>query len=276
MNRYSLYLFSIVWKMLPFRYLKQFIFSLYLSLVRGKKTTKSINGIVYDLDLSEMIDVCIYLSRFEKDVSDFISRECKPGFYVIDVGANVGAHCLSFASLVGESGKVFAFEPTTFAFKKLTKNISLNNFNNINAYQIALSNLNSKSQLIQYRSSWKTNGQNIPMSNFVDFVKLDDWADEFNLSNLDLLKIDVDGNEFSVLAGAVLTLTKYKPVIIAEVGAWHFIEGENPWSLLESIGYSFWNLTTNYEYSDLSEIRGLLPTSDPDMSFSINILAKCT
>jgi hypothetical protein len=45
---------------------------------------------------------------------------------VLDIGANAGSHTLPLVKLVGESGKVIAFEPTAYAFKKLIRNIEYN------------------------------------------------------------------------------------------------------------------------------------------------------
>ena len=38
-------------------------------------------------------------------------RLVRPGHYVVDAGAHIGVHTLTFARLVGQQGKVFAFEP---------------------------------------------------------------------------------------------------------------------------------------------------------------------
>ena len=49
-----------------------------------------------------------------------------PGSLVLDIGANIGAHTLHLSKLVGPSGRVMAFEPTDFAFRKLRRNLELN------------------------------------------------------------------------------------------------------------------------------------------------------
>ena len=45
---------------------------------------------------------------------------------VLDIGASIGAHTLLLASLVGPNGRVMAFEPDDFAFRKLRRNLDLN------------------------------------------------------------------------------------------------------------------------------------------------------
>lgn len=85
-----------------------------------------------------------------------IQNLCKPGFIVLDIGANIGAHALCLARIVGESGKVFAFEPTDYAYQELVCNISLNQFKNIVPIKIVLSDRNLLRRSSQFRSSWPT------------------------------------------------------------------------------------------------------------------------
>lgn len=264
-----------VWSMLPRGFLRQYAWDCFLWWVRGKKKIATVEGITFDLDLGEIIDVCLYVNRFEKEVTNFIDATTKDGFAVLDIGANIGAHCLRFARLVGSKGMVYAFEPTDYAFGKLQKNISLNRFNNILPSRVALSNQSLSQQTISYRSSWRTDRKQIPMSSVVDFVKLDDWAKENAVQRVDIIKIDVDGNEFYVLDGGRKLLDQFKPFVIAEVGAWHFEDPQrNPWAILARLGYSFWDLQNKTEYKTLEQLRNRLPETDPEMGFSINVAAS--
>ena len=58
------------------------------------------------------------------------ARFCRPGDYVVDVGANIGTHTLAFARLVGERGRVFAFEPQRMVAQVLAANAALNSLTN--------------------------------------------------------------------------------------------------------------------------------------------------
>jgi FkbM family methyltransferase len=263
------------WRYMPFKFVRQMAWNLFLWMVRDKKTIKEIDGVTFDLDLGEMIDACIYVNRFEKEVTCFIDIAAKPGMVVLDIGANIGAHCLRFARIVGEGGKVYAFEPTEYAYAKLQRNIALNKFSNIEPYRVALSNQNLLRQKIDYRSSWKTDGTQAQGVSVVDFIRLDDWAKGVPLVSVDIIKIDVDGNEFSVLYGGRELLSRFKPIVIAEVGAWHFADIEtNPWAILYEMGYRFWDLQSMCEYLTLEQLKERLPQKDPNMGFSINVVAK--
>src|SRR5260221_2442029 len=85
------------------------------------------DGIAYDLDLSQGIDFAIYLGgMFERDTARALIRLVEPSSLVVDIGANIGAHTLRLAKLVGPHGQGLAFEPTEFAFAKLKQNLKLN------------------------------------------------------------------------------------------------------------------------------------------------------
>src|SRR5271169_5459592 len=84
-------------------------------------------GLMWHLDLSEGIDFSIYLlGAFERSTVVTLEKLVKSGDVVMDIGANIGAHTLGLARSVGPSGRVFAFEPTDFAFEKLKRNLALN------------------------------------------------------------------------------------------------------------------------------------------------------
>ena len=113
------------------RALRSFYYSVFCAMVRNRIVEATIDGIKYKLDLGESIDVAIYLNRYELDVSDAIKELCRPEFIVFDIGANIGAHTLRFADIVGSTGKVYAFEPTDYAYSKLVANVVLNKFDNL-------------------------------------------------------------------------------------------------------------------------------------------------
>jgi hypothetical protein len=83
-------------------------------------------GLRWMLDLDEGIDFSIFLlGSFEPDAVRCFEKRIKPGDVVLDIGANIGAHTLRLARLVGSSGRVLAFEPTIYAYAKLRSNLEL-------------------------------------------------------------------------------------------------------------------------------------------------------
>ena len=62
----------------------------------------------------------------------------RPGHVVVDVGANIGYYTLAAWRLVGEGGRVLAFEPTPATFRRLRENTDLNAARNVETYNLAL------------------------------------------------------------------------------------------------------------------------------------------
>lgn len=264
-----------VYRRTPSARMKQFYLDVLYTFIRGRQVRATIDGLTYDLNLSEVIDVSIYFGRYEPDVTAAFERFCRPGDVVIDIGANVGAHTLRIATLVGETGRVYAFEPMDYAFSKLSNNVALNPFKSIQTVRLALSDRNLPQQTINFRSSWLTSRARMDSPSVVDFVRLDDWCAMNHVDSVNLIKIDVDGNEFPVLAGGRELIEKCRPVLLMEAAGLHFESPErNPFALLKSLGYRFWNALSGEEYAELDQLKSVFPPNDLEMSFSINLIAS--
>lgn len=258
----------------PFPSLRKFYFDTYSHLVRNSQVIANIDGVNFELELGELIDLALYLGKFEPTVVDAIKRFCHPGMVVLDIGANIGAHGLRLGSIVGRKGRVYAFEPTTIAFTKLGRNLALNPQLNVSIFRVALSNESQVNRTISFRSSWRTDGSQKDSTCDVDFVRLDDWARINGVNHIDLIKLDVDGNEFGVLSGGADLLTRCKPIFLMEMVGPHFSDStRNPFLFLESLGYEFSNIDTGVKYTGVDEMSNLIPSNDYGMTISMNILA---
>lgn len=260
-----------VYRATPFQPLRQLYFNSFLRLVRHQRVVRTVEGMTFELDLGEMIDACLFLGQFERDIVALIERLTPAGGTVIDVGANVGAHTLRFAKQVGRSGRVLAVEPTDYAYHKLVKNLSLNEYPHVTAVQLALAERPARQQTISFRSSWRSDGRQHVATTVVDFVTLDEWCALEAIGRVDLMKLDVDGHEFGVLAGGRRLLQECRPAMLMETGAWHFEDAtRNPLVLLRDLGYRFWDTKTLQEFRDVDAIQRNLPG---DKDISINVLA---
>lgn len=274
MSRIFIRAAELLWKITPLKFARDFYLYTFLRLARNRNTVATVEGMTFALDLGEMIDVCVYLQQFERDVVNAIERYCSPGWIVFDIGANIGAHCLRFAKTTGPQGKVYAFEPTDFAYRKLQKNVSLNPFKHVYPFQIALADQNLKRQTINFQSSWRTDGNSVETRGLVDLVRLDDWCLENKVERVDLIKLDVDGNEFPVLSGGRELLLSARPLIFMEVGAWHFENpSRNPLQMLREMDYRFWDIKSLAEFHDLDAIRSFLSAKAREKAESINLIA---
>lgn len=260
----------------PCKSLRSIYYRTFCAMVRNRIVQASIDGINYKLDIGETIDLALFLNRYEPDMTAAIQKLCRPGFTVLDIGANIGAHALRLAKIVGESGRVYAFEPTDYAYRKLGKNISLNLFKNITPIQIALSDKNLLRQCINFRSSWPTKGKPVEQESIVDFTKLDDWCKKENVEHVDLIKLDVDGNEYSVIAGAESLLTRHRPLILMEVWGPNFSDhSKNPFVLLNKLGYRFFHIDTGEEYASIDDLRAIVSLDGKLLDYSFGIVARC-
>jgi len=260
----------------PWLLVRSFLFNTFCSLVKNREVLASIDGVNFRLDLGEVVDLCLYLGRYEPDMTAAIETHCQTGYTVLDIGANIGAHALRLAKIVGDSGKVYAFEPTDYAYNKLAHNISLNWFTNIVPQQLALSDVSQPQKKIRFRSSWPTNGQPIERESNVDFIRLDDWCKNENVRQVDLIKLDVDGNEYSVIMGALSLLSRQHPPILMEVWGPNFVDdSKNPFIVLQQIGYKFFHIETGEEYAGIADLRALVSQDGELLDFSISIVARC-
>lgn len=143
----------------------------------------------------------------QKALQTFLSR----GGSFIDIGANKGDFTILAAQLVGNEGNVLSFEPEPSNFKWLLKTIKINHYENIEAYQIALSDREGKEKLhIGKKSGFHSllpQDSNRPETIGVQVLTLDRFLEDTDWNrSVDVIKIDVEGAEMNVLNGARRTL----------------------------------------------------------------------
>ena len=212
------------------------------------------NGINWRLDLSEGIDFTIFLfGNSEKNLNNLkrlLPIEKKLTF--IDIGANIGSTSINLANQFKNS-KIYAFEPTYYAFDKFKVNLNLNNELKKRIFPIN-SLISNKSLKKNIYSSWKidvTNNTEVhkyhrgTSKSFTEnFVTLDEFVEEQQIINIDLIKIDVDGNEKYVIESSIKTLEKFKPIIFLELAPYLYKENNYEFKDLSNIftklGYSFY------------------------------------
>lgn len=144
----------------------------------------------------------------------------KTGDVVLDIGANIGFHSFYFAELVGQYGKVIAFEPIVINYDTLQKNLNLNKFSQIIPINKALGNVNATMD-IHIDSNVKNPGAFNLMeegikNTKIECIKGDDYLEENKIKQINLIKIDVEGYELEVLKGLKKSILMFNPIIIFE------------------------------------------------------------
>lgn len=159
---------------------------------------------------------------YEDEINKLIRISLKPGNNALDIGANIGLQSLRMAQAVGNTGLVLAFEPLNHLQEKFKRNINLNKVVNIRLLPLALANKEDKAEFRFNSEIWnqgtfsisqKQNGQD---KQTVTIKVADNLPDIQALSDLHLIKIDVEGFEFQVLLGLKETLRKHHPRLIFE------------------------------------------------------------
>jgi FkbM family methyltransferase len=158
------------------------------------------------------------------------------GGIAIDIGANLGEWAVPLAKAVGVGGRVICCEPNPTVAAALAATLQINNLGQATIFEVALSDADGTGHL-------SVNPQDSGQSRLLDsgiavpLRSLDSLVAETALDRVDLVKIDVEGHEAAVLAGAIRTLTDFRPALIFESG--HETDGdrERIAGLLEETGY---------------------------------------
>jgi FkbM family methyltransferase len=182
--------------------------------------------------------------------TSLVLRLLQPGDVFVDVGANIGYFSVLAASLVGDAGKVFAFEPDPDNFQLLCANAELNGLNDsIMAVQAGLSDAAGEGQL--YLSEDNLGDHQIyagvesraslPIELYNGSLYL-----EKRIQRVDLVKVDTQGSEFQVMAGLMPLLSQLRqpPRIMIELTP-HALRaagssGRALIELLASLGQPMW------------------------------------
>jgi len=147
--------------------------------------------------------------RWETWIEAVLVQAIKPGMRFVDVGANFGYFTLIGAETVGAAGHVYSFEANPLLFEKLTKSISVNGFNSrVSPFNVAV-NDESRQMEILFRHTGSGGGwTDIPRKRNagnrevlpVQGEPLDKLLKD--VPDVQVIKIDVEGAEPKVLAGA--------------------------------------------------------------------------
>jgi FkbM family methyltransferase len=207
-------------------------------------------GLRFTLDLRDNLQRVLYFTgTYEPDVLHRIENEMRKGEVFVDCGAHIGVHALSAASrlrTVG-GGKVYAFEPAPDTAANLRRAAAANQLD-IEVVPLALSDDRRTMALrtderygaadLGVRSEY---GSGQPIAT-IDATTFDEWAKSVGLKRLDVVKIDVEGGELSVLRGMHTSLPQLCPrLVIVETKAASLeragVTRADIHTYLESLGY---------------------------------------
>jgi FkbM family methyltransferase len=181
-------------------------------------------GLTLEVNLGDHMGCDFYYGLFgEQQDFDLFMAAVKPGAVVVDVGANVGIYAISAAQRCGDAGRVLAFEPGPRARALLVGNVARNrlqrkvkvlaactgHYDGVIEFDEAADS--AMSSILSTSRGGRVQRLTCPIKT------LDTSVAEEGIGKIDALKIDVEGAEWMVLAGAKHTLDESDPVIMLEI-----------------------------------------------------------
>lgn len=161
---------------------------------------------------------------WEEHLTRIFSKYSRPGTNVVDAGAFIGLHTLFLANVC--RCNVYAFEPQPVVFGLLSQNIQQNNLGDtVSPSCVMLSNKSgiAKMGIPRNYNEWKNPGGLGIVDNTFSHADLRTISvpsatlDSFELKNVSLIKVDVEGHEMEVLSGAHDLIWDSRPVLVVEI-----------------------------------------------------------
>lgn len=134
---------------------------------------------------------------------------------VVDVGANIGYYALIFRRLVGDSGRIIAFEPEPDNLVELRLNVERNRISNIEVVPVAVG---ARAGTVHFAGgiNGRVTAHDTHVVDVVSEVRMV-ALDEVLTAPVDVIKIDVEGYEGEVLSGASQSIERWRPHLFLEI-----------------------------------------------------------
>ena len=193
------------------------------------------------------------MEPYEEMETELIEKNLKRGGTFIDIGAGVGYHTVIASRMVGNGGKVIAFEPEPTSFEYLKKNLKKNNCNNVLLYKLGVADRRGKEMFYVYDKIGRSRIE--PVNSFlnafqvrkrfeIEMVRVDDVYQ----GKAAFIKMDVEGSEYLALQG-MRNLMKNNPQVklISEVPDYKQSEF---FKLLQEWGFTIYEINTQNKRLD--------------------------
>lgn len=180
-----------------------------------------------------------WLGTYERETQRVLKRLIEPGAVVYDLGANVGFFTLLASKLAGAAGVVYAFEPLPRNIELLERHVQLNRASNVRVMPLAVTATSGVARFAR--------AANPSMGGLAEEGDVEVRTDSIDalvgsgvIRPPTFLKIDVEGAEDGVLAGAKQVLREHRPDIL--LSAHGYRKHETCSSLLQDLGYALRDL----------------------------------
>ncbi|MCP9885395.1 FkbM family methyltransferase [Synechococcus sp. ATX 2A4] len=192
-----------------------------------QESTDWLHGSINTYGAGDLISDCLvaYGEWARTEVEFICNHLLPPQGTFIDVGAFIGTHSIPFALHVGNGGKGIAFEPNSPSFSLLTANLQKAGLQNVTAYNMAASHssgiafsLFSDPVNLGHTALHQVINTSTPANGEQSFC-LGQAIDDLHLDHVDLIKVDAEGMERSVLSGCLGLIKNCKPNIFLELNS---------------------------------------------------------
>lgn len=211
------------------RFLREQLHPLYK---KDLRTIKLRTGLTLQVNLGDHMGCDFYYGLFgEQQDFDLFMAAVKPGAIVVDVGANVGVYSITAAQRCGAAGRVLAFEPGTSARALLAGNVGRNDLQDkVKVVAACVGDYDGFIEFNEAADSAMSGIQDTSRGGTVQRLRcpittLDTALAQEGIPKVDALKIDVEGAEGMVLAGARRILDASDPVVMLEISTKNTVEG---------------------------------------------------
>ncbi len=153
-----------------------------------------------------------WIGSYEQTKQQIFNGALSPGFVVYDVGAHVGFYSLLASAGAGPTGRVYCFEPLPENVDYLRKHLRINQCVNCEVFEVAVTSMDGVARFDSSRPrsmGWISETGGL----LVRTVRLDTLVEEKHILPPNVIKIDVEGAELSVLEGCAQTIGVSRPLI---------------------------------------------------------------
>ena len=217
---------------------------------------------------------------YEPEV-DLIRFAVHPGDTVLDLGANFGIYSYHLSKAVGPTGRVYAFEPIPFTSRTLSLVMKLLRLRNVT---LVAKGCSDAAGTVEFKLPIQSSGAPSAGQAYIgrrndarpgsdtqvrwsrtkkvtcDVVALDQYLPD--LTNLSLIKCDIEGAELLAFRGAVRAIETYLPTVICEINPW-FLDGfglrlEDLVGFFLTRGYRLYRYTPDKALAQVNELADIV------------------
>jgi FkbM family methyltransferase len=189
----------------------------------------------------------LYSGNYQPALTHILRQHTPAGGYCLDIGANLGFYTLKFARWAGLAGQVVAFEANPAMVERIAQNVALNGYSHVNVVSAAVHNQPGSIEFYVSSSPGKSSVNQIDNAVkkiTVPALTIDEFISERAWPRLDVVKIDIEGNDCNALLGACQTLDRFRPFVVFEYKRAVLPQiAQEAFGLLASLKYQLWSLS---------------------------------